>query len=275
MSILEVVLLATSGVLGVLLVVVTSLWGGAKRRVRSLERRLSEQTRSDGQPRRPRLTVPTPSDAVRSAVGTAIKVRDEGFGAALRGSIADLARWADVERPDLVRMADADGTVTILFSDIEDSTALNHRLGDRAWVQLLGAHDRVVQKAVALHQGYVVKSQGDGFMVAFSEPTQAVAAAFEVQRRIAAARKGSKLGGIRVRIGAHRGSSVHRDNDLFGRNVAMAARIAAQADGAEVLVSDAVLERLDGDVVEVAETRTVSLKGIPGEHDVHVLVWDA
>ncbi len=168
-----------------------------------------------------------------------------------------------------------DGTVAILFSDIEGSTALNHELGDGGWVRLLAKHDAVATRAVGRHGGHVVKTQGDGFMVAFPSATAAVAAAGEVQRRITRARPGSRLAGVAVRIGVHRGSAVHRDGDLFGRNVAYAARVAAQADGGEVLVSDTVLEALeaDGTPVPVLESREVDLKGIPGTQVVHALDW--
>ena len=148
-----------------------------------------------------------------------------------------------MERPDLARLAPS-GKVAILFSDIEESTALNERIGDRAWVRLIGRHDKLVRRYVKSHRGHVVKSQGDGFMIAFANPTQAVRCSIDVQRAL---RK--RPNGIRVRIGIHTGKSVRRGDDLFGRNVAMAARVAAQADGGETLVSDAVRDagrRSDG-----------------------------
>ena len=270
MTVLEIVLIAATGTLGAGLVTVTVLWLVARRRIRALQRRIDQL---QGPHRRRRRLVPTPTQAVRGAVGAAIMVKDHGFGEVLRGSVAELANWADVERPDLVRIAAADGTVTILFSDIEDSTQLNHELGDRAWVQLLAKHARIVTKAVERHGGHVVTTQGDGFMVAFGSPAEAVRAAVEVQEQVAGVRPGSRLSDVRVRIGAHRGSTVHRDNDLFGRNVAMAARVAAQADGGEILVSTAVAEQLDEDEFTLLEPRTVSLKGIPGQHDVHPVDW--
>ena len=152
---------------------------------------------------------------------TANIIRKEGFGAAVRSSIEDLANWAEVERPDLARLA-PDGNMAILFSDIEESTALNERIGDRAFVRLIGSHDKLIRRHVKSHQGHVVKSQGDGFMVAFAEPEQAVRCGVDVQRAL---RK--RPNGIRVRIGIHTGKSVRRGDDLFGRNVAMAARVAA------------------------------------------------
>src|ERR1700689_3076077 len=84
-------------------------------------------------------------EAVKTVWNTANIMRKEGFGAAVRGSIEDLADWAEVERPDLARVT-PDGRVAILFSDIEESTALNERVGDRAWVRLIGEHDRLVRK---------------------------------------------------------------------------------------------------------------------------------
>ncbi|MET1061597.1 MAG: adenylate/guanylate cyclase domain-containing protein [Aeromicrobium sp.] len=262
MSVLEIALLAVTTVLAVLLVVTTTRLRVARRDIEDLR---------SGVPRR-RL-VPRPEDAVRTVVGTAMKVRDHGLSGALRSSIDDLALWADVERPDLARLAAADGTVTILFSDIEGSTELNHRLGDQGWVRLLGRHDRIIEKAVAAHSGHVIKTQGDGFMVAFAEASEAVGAACDVQRRLAGLRPGSRLSGVKVRIGAHRGSAVHRDGDLFGRNVAYAARVAAQAEGGEVLVSDTVLAALAEDDHRVLESREAVLKGVPGSHGLHAIDW--
>ena len=165
---------------------------------------------------------------------TANILRKEGFGAAVRSSIEDLADWAEVERPDLARLA-PNGRVAILFSDIEESTALNERIGDRAWVRLIDRHDKMVSRHVKRHAGHVVKSQGDGFMIAFAQPEEAVRCSVDIQRELA-----KRPNGIRVRIGIHAGKSVRRGDDLFGRNVAMAARVAAAADGGEVLVSEAV-----------------------------------
>ena len=112
-------------------------------------------------------------EAVKTVWETANLVRKQGFGAAVRSSIEDLADWAAVERPDLARLA-PDGHVVILFTDIEESTALNERIGDRAWVKLIARHDEMVHRLVNEHSGHVVKSQGDGFMIAFAQPEQAV-----------------------------------------------------------------------------------------------------
>ncbi|MGD1170420.1 adenylate/guanylate cyclase domain-containing protein [Mycobacterium seoulense] len=205
-------------------------------------------------------------EALKTVWNTANVVRKEGFGAAVRSSIEDLADWAEVERPDLARVT-PDGRVVILFSDIEESTALNERIGDRAWVKLIGAHDKLVSELVQRRSGHVVKSQGDGFMIAFSRADQAVRCGIDLQRALRKDAKRKRHEEIRVRIGIHMGRSVRRGDDLFGRNVAMAARVAAQAAGGEILVSQPVRDALSGcDDIHFDKGREVELKGFSGTY---------
>lgn len=205
-------------------------------------------------------------EAVKTVWNTANLMRKEGFGAAVRGSIEELADWAEVERPDLARVT-PDGRVVILFSDIEESTALNERIGDRAWVRLIGSHDKLVSGLVRRHSGHVVKSQGDGYMIAFARAEQAVRCGIDVQRALHRDAKHQRHNGIRVRIGIHMGRSVRRGDDLFGRNVAMAARVAAEAVGGEILVSEPVRDAVCGcDGIRFDEGREVELKGFSGSY---------
>jgi adenylate cyclase len=204
-------------------------------------------------------------EAVKQVWQTANILRKDGLGAAVRSSIEDLADWAEVERPDLARLAQ-NGKVAIVFSDIEESTALNERIGDRAWVRLLGSHDKLVRRQVKKHSGHVVKSQGDGFMIAFAQPEQAVRCSIDVQRSLRL-----RPNGIRVRIGIHMGKSVRRGDDLFGRNVAMAARVAAQADGGEILVSEVVRDAVSGEDIGFDDGRDVELKGFSGSHRLYAV----
>jgi adenylate cyclase len=205
-------------------------------------------------------------EAVKNLWQTANIIRKEGFGAAVRSSIEDLADWAEVERPDLARLA-PDGKVAILFSDIEESTALNERIGDRAWVRLIGRHDKMIRRYVNSHRGHVVKSQGDGFMIAFADSAQAVKCSIDVQRALS-----KRPNEIRVRIGIHAGKSVRRGDDLFGRNVAMAARVAAEADGGQTLVSEPVRDSVgDQDGIAFDDGREVELKGFSGKHRLYAV----
>jgi adenylate cyclase len=205
-------------------------------------------------------------EAVKQVWQTANILRKDGLGAAVRSSIEDLADWAEVERPDLARLAPS-GKVAILFSDIEESTALNERIGDRAFVRLIGSHDRMIRRHVNNHSGHVVKSQGDGFMIAFAQPEEAVRCGVDVQRAL---RK--RPNGIRVRIGIHMGKSVRRGDDLFGRNVAMAARVASEADGGEILVSEVVRDAVNGiDDITFDSGRDAELKGFSGSHRLYAV----
>ncbi len=209
---------------------------------------------------------------VRTAGRTADRMRTGGLTGLLQGSIDDLQTWADTERAEIVNVADADGVVTLFFSDIEDSTGLNERLGDETWVRVLAAHDDLVRKRVETYRGQVVKTAGDGFMVAFRDPEAACRAAVGIQKdlRRTLDPKLRVTANVKVRIGIHTGPVVSRDGDYFGRNVAIAARIGDLATGGEVLVSDAVSQELDEDAaVELVEMGEVELKGLPGTHVVH------
>ncbi|MFI1460851.1 adenylate/guanylate cyclase domain-containing protein [Nocardia carnea] len=218
------------------------------------------------------LLVDSGREAVKTVWQTASLVRRKGFRAAVLNSIEDLAGWAQVERPDLARLS-ADGNIVIAFSDIEGSTALNERVGDRAWVALLGRHDRLIRKYVAAHNGHIVKSQGDGFMIAFGDAGQAVRCGLDVQGSIGTL--GKPVAGVRVRIGIHMGRSVRRGDDLFGRNVALAARVAAQASGGEVLVSESVRDAVaDRPGIAVTAAREAELKGFRGSFHLYTVESD-
>jgi class 3 adenylate cyclase len=210
-------------------------------------------------------------EAVKRMWDTANLMRKEGFGAVVRSSIEDLADWAEVERPDLARVT-PDGRVVILFSDIEESTALNERIGDRAWVRLISSHDKLISELVKRRSGHVVKSQGDGYMIAFARAEEAVRCGIDVQHALGKNGKGKRHEDIRVRIGIHMGRSVRRGDDLFGRNVAMAARVADKAVGGQILVSESVRDAVaDCDDIRFDEGRDVELKGFSGSHRLFAL----
>ena len=220
---------------------------------------------------RPRPAATAAERAVRRVVQTASKVREHGLSGLLQTSIEDLQSWAASERQDILTMADADGRVTLVFSDIEDSTPLNERLGDDTWVRVLAAHDNLVRSRVERYRGQVVKSFGDGFMIAFRDAEAACRASVGIQKDLRRTLDPMLrvVAPIKVRIGIHTGEVISRDGDYFGRNVAMAARVGALATGGEVLATDAVHEALDDDAaVTLVEMGEVELKGLPGTHQV-------
>lgn len=222
------------------------------------------------------LRPPPPSNsaerAMRRVIRTASKVRSHGITGLIQSTVEDLQTWAsDDERADILNMAASDGTVTLFFSDIEDSTPLNDRLGDSTWIKVLAAHDRVLRTRIEQYRGQVVKTAGDGFMVAFRDAEAACRAALGIQRDLPRDLTLRRHGPVQVRIGIHTGQVVARDGDYFGRNVAMAARVADLALGGEILASDAVRDALDDDAaVELVEREAVELKGLTGEH----VVWE-
>lgn len=201
--------------------------------------------------------------AIKTVFQTADMLINKGFGALVRNSIEDLAGWAQVERPDLARLT-ADGKIVIVFSDIEGSTEANAEMGDRAWVRLLDKHNKLITSQVQKYGGHVVKNQGDGFMIAFADAADAVRFSTGVQEALG---DDPKWEAIRVRIGIHLGTSVRRGDDLFGLDVAMAARVADQADGGQTLVSEPVRHAVATlDDVEFGEPLEVQLKGLRGTH---------
>jgi class 3 adenylate cyclase len=105
------------------------------------------------------------------------------FGRSLTVSLEELERTVRREQPDLSTTLASDGTVTLVFTDIVDSTVLLGRLGDHVRVDVLGRH-HVVEAATAAHGGTVVATQGDGSMLAFPSARRAVACAQAIQREI-------------------------------------------------------------------------------------------
>jgi class 3 adenylate cyclase len=188
-------------------------------------------------------------------------------------AVDEVASTVAAERPSLRPAAAPDGTVTILFSDIEGSTALNERLGDVRWLELLRAHNRLVREQIQACGGFEVKSQGDGFMIAFPSARRAVQCAQAIQDAVAAELGAHPDGPVRVRIGLHTGEAIRQESDFYGKNVVVAARIADQARGGEILAS-AVVKQLTESAGDVGFDggREVELAGLAGTHAVFKVV---
>jgi class 3 adenylate cyclase len=188
-------------------------------------------------------------------------------------SIDAVAASIDAERPDLTSQSAPDGTVTLLFSDIENSTARTAELGDAKWIELLREHNTIVRDQLAAHGGYEVKSMGDGFMLAFGSALDGLRCAVGMQRAFAA-RNTQADETIRVRIGLHTGEAIKEADDFFGSHVNLAARVGGAAHGDEILVSG-LLKALTESAGEFTFDggREVELKGISGSPRVHAVEW--
>jgi len=164
------------------------------------------------------------------------------------------------------------GLVTILFTDMEGSTALTQRVGDAKAREVLRAHERIVREALRAHGGSEVKTMGDGFMASFSSATRALECAIAMQRAFAAHNQTAGEP-IRVRIGLNAGEPIAEAADLFGTAVNLAARIAAQAAGGEILVANVVRELAAGKGFLFADRDDVALRGFEEPVRVYELRW--
>ena len=162
---------------------------------------------------------------------------------------------------------------TLLFTDIVGSTALLERLGDDAWLDVLRRHYALVRGHVARHDGVVVQVLGDGFMIAFDDIRDAVDCAVAIQRSLTVPDPLLEAP-LRVRMGIHSGPVIREIADVHGRTVVLAARIAARADGEEILVSHAVASELTACAgSRLAKRGDVALKGLRGLHSIYAVEW--
>jgi len=167
-----------------------------------------------------------------------------------------------------------EGTVTILFDDIVGSTAMTEKFGDQKWQELLHIHNTIIRDKISDNQGFEVKNQGDGFMVAFSSARRALLCAIDIQRGFAEYSEKNPAEAIRVRVGLHTGEVIKEGEDFFGKNVILAARISAQATEGEILVSSLLKELTESSgVLEFGDGRDVELKGLSGTYHVYPVVW--
>ena len=168
--------------------------------------------------------------------------------------------------------------LTTLFTDIVDSAPINERLGDQRWMELLREHNALIREQLRDYDGYEVKTEGDGFMVAFSSARKALQCAIAIQRAFARRNDGAEEP-VRIRIGLHTGEPVREDDpdgqaDFYGQHVTLAARIGSEAEGGEILVSS-LLRDLTESAGDIAfdGSREVELKGL-GQQRVFQVGWE-
>ncbi|MGB5169481.1 MAG: adenylate/guanylate cyclase domain-containing protein, partial [Acidimicrobiia bacterium] len=161
----------------------------------------------------------------------------------------------------------SEGTATLVFTDIVDSTVLAQSVGDVAWAKLIGAHERTIGRIAGSHGGTVVKFLGDGSMLVFESARAAIRAAVELQRSCDAEP-------YAIRIGIHTGEVIRTANDLLGLTVNKAARVASAATGGSIMVSSTTRElvgQMEG--VRIGEPKIVRLKGIADAHQIAPVEW--
>ncbi|OGO46954.1 MAG: hypothetical protein A2W34_06295 [Chloroflexi bacterium RBG_16_64_32] len=203
---------------------------------------------------------------------------------------------------------------TVLFTDVEGSTALTQRLGDAKARDLLREHERMVREALKAHGGAEVKALGDGFMASFSSATKALECAIAMQRAFeernaslsahpvakgdspgrealegraepgpsahgstgsprADRDAGASLEPLHIRIGLNAGEPIAEDDDLFGTAVNLAARIAAKAEGGEILASEAVRQIVAGKKFPFSDRGETALRGFEDRVHIYQVSW--
>ena len=151
--------------------------------------------------------------------------------------------------------------VTVLFTDVVDSTRRAAELGDRAWRELLERHQAIVRSELERWRGREIDTAGDGFLAAFDGPARAIRCAQAVERA-------SEALGLPVRAGVHTGECEQVNGDLRGIAVHIGARIASLAGAGEVLASGTVKDLVAGSGLDFESLGTRELKGVPDEQRV-------
>lgn len=147
--------------------------------------------------------------------------------------------------------------LTVLFTDIADSTTLAAKLGDEAWSAVLREHNRIVEAHVKIARGSVINFTGDGVFATFDAPARAISCA-------RALREALREIGLTIRSGLHTGEAAMAGHDVHGIAVHIAARIMALAKPGEILVSEAIPPLVLGSGITFNDRGRHELRGVPG-----------
>jgi pimeloyl-ACP methyl ester carboxylesterase len=147
---------------------------------------------------------------------------------------------------------------TVLFTDIVDATRRAAELGDRRWRDVLQAHHATVRGELGRFRGREIDTAGDGFLASFDGPARAVRAGCSIAESV-------RRLGLEIRAGVHTGECEVIGDKLGGIAVHIGARVAALAQGGEVLVSSTVKDLVAGSGLRFEDRGVHALKGVPGE----------
>jgi class 3 adenylate cyclase len=166
------------------------------------------------------------------------------------------------------------GLRTVLFTDLVGHTEMMSRLGDAKARDVLREHERITREVLKANGGTEVKTMGDGFMASFGSVTKAVECAIALQRAFGEwNQQTDKPTNLSVRVGLNAGEPIEEDGDLFGATVILASRIAAKAEGGEILVADTVRGLCSGKGFLFADRGEFVAKGIEEPVRVYEVSW--
>ena len=220
----------------------------------------------------------------RAALGAAYQAGGDPEGAVLelRAAHATFARLgaplderrvtqmlADVGQLPAQPAASDPTTRTFMFTDIVKSTALVEAMGDDAWNEVLRWHDQTMRGLISRHAGEEISHGGDSVFASFAQPERAIECALQIQRTLADHRRTHGFA-PQVRIGVHQAAATRVGLDYRGKGVHEAARIAAEAQGGEVLASWHTAQPCN---FTLSEPRELSLKGIAQPVQVVSVTW--
>lgn len=171
----------------------------------------------------------------------------------------------EINVPDVARVEGPESKIdtglrAIMFTDLEGSTDVSSRMGDRLAMEKISHHDETVREALAAAGGREVKHTGDGIMASFTYVSRAAECAIRIQREFGEPKQSSEPGD-RVRIGISAGEPVDQSDDMFGAAVNLASRICGHAAPGHILASRAVKDLSIGKGIEFADQGVIALKG--------------
>jgi class 3 adenylate cyclase len=161
--------------------------------------------------------------------------------------------------------------VTVMFSDISDSTKHNEAVGDEEWHRILGRVRGLVRTAVSSRGGHEVGTAGDGLLARFESPADAVLCGIDIQGELRKVRLNEEAF-PEVRIGVHAGEAVEEEGDLVGRVINLASRVTDEASPGEILVTEPVADQLVGKL-ELEDKGLRPLKGLAQPRHLLAVKW--
>ena len=168
----------------------------------------------------------------------------------------------------------AGGFATILFTDMESSTALTQQLGDAGAQEVRRLHNDIVRSALAANAGSEIKHTGDGIMASFSTASSALDCAIAIQRGVAAHKEAHPESPLGVYVGLNAGEPIAEDDDLFGTSINLAARICDHAEAGQILAANVVRELAAGKDFLFADLGDTALRGFEDPVKLWELRWE-
>lgn len=191
----------------------------------------------------------------------------EVYGVELTTTLGDLVDSVLDGEGQLPDGSSTEGTMTLVFTDIVDSTPFAEAVGDAVWATTVAGHEAVIRAATDAEGGTVVKFLGDGSMLAFESARGAVRSAIKIQEETAD-------DAFAIRIGIHSGEVMRTQNDLFGLTVNKAARVASAAAAGQIMISSTTRDLVGSmEGATAGEPMTITLKGISGTHQIVPVTW--